>query len=576
MMRRTLALAVIGAVAGAALAAPPVQASPRHHDAARGYDQPSSGWMPADTRLRDGRPQQVGLDPATLTSMLATVDSYRRPQAATGKPLYPGAVTLVARDGRVVTRDAKGFELLYADEEGTELPVSERERMHTDSIFDIASITKLFTSTALMQQVEKGRIDLDEPVATYLPAFAQNGKGTITPRELLTHVSGLPASMPLDTDWPDIPSRLAAVMAVEPEAAPGVQYVYSDINMIVAGLLVEHATGKGLDRAVADGITGPLRMRDTSYNPPASKLHRIAATEWDLTHGRGIIRGSVHDEKAWALAGVAGHAGVFSTADDLAVLGQAFLNGGAYGGKRILKKSTVDAMFTNFNQKFPDDSHGLGFELDQIWYMGGLGSARTAGHTGFTGTSMVIDPASRSIAILMTNRVHPSRDNGTINPARRAVVDGVADAMKVTPRAGRDAWRTGAVDATTSTLTLPAVTVRRPGTRLTFDYLVDSEPVDLTTLQASRDGGTTWTAVPFTGAPTGSVSGQSQRRWKQATASLGAPGKVTLRWTHTTDTNYHGRGVYVDDVQVRAGRTKVLDGERCGCVVGEGWAPSRR
>ena len=181
-------------------------------------------------------------------------------------------------------------------------------------------------------------------------------------------------------------------------------------------------TGKTLDKLVADGITKPLQMRDTGYNPDPKKKPRIAATEFQTAPPRGMVWGSVHDENAWSLGGVAGHAGVFSTADDLAVLAQTFLNGGSYRGARILKESSVTAMITNFNQAFPGNDHGLGFELNQRWYMGGLSGPRTAGHTGYTGTSIVIDFDSRSFAILLTNRVHPSRNWGSNNPARRAVV----------------------------------------------------------------------------------------------------------------------------------------------------------
>ena len=147
-------------------------------------------------------------------------------------------------------------------------------------------------------------------------------------------------------------------------------------------------------------------MEDTGYNPPTG--HVRAATEYQTAPPRGMVRGEVHDENAWSLGGVAGHAGVFSTADDLAILSQALLDGGTYGGHRILDPSSVELLVTDFNQAFPGDSHGLGFELDQRWYMDALPAPRPPGHTGYTGTSVVIDFASRSFAILLTNRVHPS------------------------------------------------------------------------------------------------------------------------------------------------------------------------
>src|SRR5699024_3509970 len=183
-------------------------------------------------------------------------------------------------------------------------------------------------------------------------------------------------------------------------------------------------------------------MVDTGYNPPAAKLQRIAATEYQEVPDRGMVWGEVHDENAWSLGGVAGHAGIFSTLDDMAILSQTMLNGGWYGEARILAEESVTAMITNENEEFPGDAHGLGFELNQRWYMSGLTSIRTAGHTGFTGTSLVIDFNSASFVILLTNRVHPSREWGSINPARRSAADGMADAMSIEPDAHGRSSRT--------------------------------------------------------------------------------------------------------------------------------------
>ena len=179
-------------------------------------------------------------------------------------------------------------------------------------------------------------------------------------------------------------------------------------------------------------------MTDTMFNPPARLVDRIAATEAQPWAGRPMIRGEVHDENAWSLGGVAGHAGLFSTAHDLAVLARTLLNGGRYGHARILEADTVRAMLVNENAEFPGDSHGLGFELDQRWYMDGLSTPVTFGHTGFTGTSVVIDPLSDSFVILLTNRVHPTRDWGSNNPARRAVARDLARAIAVRPLEGDD------------------------------------------------------------------------------------------------------------------------------------------
>ena len=260
-----------------------------------------------------------------------------------------------------------------------------------------------------MQQVEAGRIDLDRTVASYIPAFAANGKRAVTVRQLLTHTSGFPAWLPLWSAYPTPEARIQAVYDAKLVNAPGSAYLYSDLNMITAGKLVELVTGTSLDQVVHDRITGPLGMRDTGYNPPASELDRIAATEYQTAPPRGMVRGSVHDENAWALNGVAGHAGVFSTADDLAVLAQTIINGGAYGGTRILSEDSVDSLLHNENTAFPGNSHGLGFELDQMWYMDGLSVPETAGHTGYTGTSIVIDRASRVVR-------HPAHEPGAPQP----------------------------------------------------------------------------------------------------------------------------------------------------------------
>ena len=192
-------------------------------------------------------------------------------------------------------------------------------------------------------------------------------------RQLLTHTSGFPAWLPLWSSYPTPEARIQAVYDAKLANPPGTTYLYSDLNMITAGKLVELVTGKPLDQVVHDRITGPLGMSDTGYNPPASELDRIAATEYETAPPRGMVRGSVHDENAWALNGVAGHAGVFSTADDLAVLAQTLINGGSYGDTRILQRGLgATPCSHNENAAFPGNSHGLGFELDQRWYMDAL------------------------------------------------------------------------------------------------------------------------------------------------------------------------------------------------------------
>jgi len=552
------------------------------HGAAGRYDRPQDGFAPAGTVLRDGAPAGAGLDPAPIRGALDQIAGWEEPSGAT-RPLYAGAVTLMGHDGHVVAREASGYALRYADGAGTELPRDQWVPMREDTIFDLASVSKLFTSILVMQQVERGAIRLEEPVATYLPEFAARGKASITVQQLLTHTSGLEPDLPLWRDWPDKASRIAAVLDVAPTSTPGTTYVYSDLNLITLGVLLERQTGISLDRLVAQRITGPLGMKDTGYNPDPSLRPRIAATEFQSAPARGMVRGEVHDENAWALGGVAGHAGVFSTAQDMAVLSQAMLNGGTYRGDRILSPSSVEAMTTNHNVAFPDDAHGLGFELDQRWYMSGLSGPRTAGHTGYTGTSVVIDFASRSFVIVLSNRVHPSRSWGSNNPARRVAAQGLALALGVRPRRGATEWFSGTKDATSATLTTRTLELPRTA-RLSFDLFVDTESSDPLTLEASCDGGRTWAALPFrlrdrgeVTSADGAVATSGTRRWQQATAAL-EPGSVQVRWRYTTDALYAGRGVFVDGVRVVAGSGGlVLDGERHPeMLIPQGWSPARR
>ncbi|TWH21198.1 CubicO group peptidase (beta-lactamase class C family) [Prauserella rugosa] len=394
---------------------------------------------PTTGALGQAKPKDAGVDPRPIRQAQRTLADWTAADAVDGHPLYSGAAGLLAHDGKVVGKFTAGGAVRF-DRDGNELPADQQVPVRENTIFDMASVSKLFTSIAVMQLVERGDVELSAPVARYLPAFGSHGKDKITVEQLLTHTSGLEATMPLWKDYPDRTSRIGAVLAAEPVSEPGTEYEYSDLNLITLGELVGKLTGERLDTYVQKNITGPLGMRDTGYNPPKPKLDRIAATEYQSEPDRGMIRGVVHDENAWSLDGVAGHAGIFSTIHDMGVLGQALLNGGTYDGARILSERSVRDMLTNRNQEFPDDSHGLGFELDQSWYMGELSSPNTAGHTGFTGTSFVIDPNSQSMAILLTNKVHPTREWGSINDARTTWATAMSRALKAKPNAGADSW----------------------------------------------------------------------------------------------------------------------------------------
>jgi CubicO group peptidase (beta-lactamase class C family) len=577
-MRSVTAVVAAGALAvTTAVTASPAGSAPgstlEDHKRARVVDGPTE-VTPDDLRfphhrLRGGTPAQAQLLAEPLEQMSADLRKYLAPSP--DHPMYAGGVVLASRHGVVPVHDAAGKALRYSDAD-TELPADQQVPMQRDTIFDLASVTKTFTTIAVMQQVEAARVALDEPVATYLPAFAANGKEDVTIRHLLTHTGGLPAWLPLYSAYDTVEERYAAVLAVKPVAEPEQRYLYSDLSLITLGLVVEKVTGKPLDDVVADGITRPLGMTDTMFNPPARLRDRIAATEVQPWAGRPMIRGEVHDENAWSLGGVAGHAGLFSTARDLAVLARTLLNGGRYGTERILETDTVRAMLVNENEEFPANSHGLGFELDQRWYMDGLSTPVTFGHTGYTGTSVVIDPLSDSFVILLTNRVHPTRDWGSNNPSRRAVARDLARAIAVRPIEGDTAWFSGVGDARTVSLATAGLT----GRVLSFGLWYDTEAgFDVATLEASTDGGETWSKLPFTlrtGAETlasdGTVSGFGGRVWHHATAALPAGSDVLVRWRYTNDAAIQGRGVYVDAVEVDG---EPVDG---ASLTPEGWQPS--
>jgi CubicO group peptidase (beta-lactamase class C family) len=582
-----------GLAAGTALFVPvAAPAAARAED----YTKPFTGFAPPSTVLREGTPASVGLDPAPIQLAKDQVRSHQVAPAG-GRPLYPGHVGLMAHDGVVVATQVDGFALRYRNAT-QELPQSEWVPMRRDTIFDLASVSKLFTSIAVVQLIEERRVELEAPVATYLPEFAAAGKEAVTIRHLLTHTSGFTSWLPLYSRYPDKASRIAAVMNQPLTNPSGTVYLYSDLNLITLAVVVERLRGQSLDEVVASRLTGPLGMHDTGYNPEA--IDRTAATEYQAVPARGMVRGEVHDENAWSLGGVAGHAGVFSTVDDLAILAQALLNGGTYGKKRVLDRKSVSLLITNYNEAFSGDDHGLGFELNQTWYMDALSGPRTAGHTGYTGTSIVIDFASRSFAVLLTNRVHPSRSWGSINVARQEWARGLGMALPIRARGRHVVWETLAQHASTATLTVP-VGIPSRGARLSFDLVAQTEETDVLHIETSRDRGLTWeplqlrvrqpgdarhgeerergslTHAQLDDGTTGPISGtDGVRRWRQVRADL-LPGAQLLRWRYVTDGNTLGRGVAVSRVRVAGRGGVVVDGDRSPeAFSSSGWTSRRR
>lgn len=556
----TSAVAAVGLTVSALSAAPPAVAeAPSVTSADIRFSEPG-------LTLRSSSPRQVAPVGRYIDQIEEDITRFLRPSPT--EPVYPGAVALAVHDGVIVAHDAVGYALRYLNDTPTDIPPDQWIPMQRNTIFDLASMTKLFTSIAAVQLIEDGRIALDAPVARYIPAFAANGKSDITMLNLLTHTSGLPPDpKPRLCEYPTREQQWAAVYAVEPATPPNEAFLYSDMNMMTLGKVIEAVTGRSLDRVIARSITEPLRMSETMYNPPASLKPRIAAEEYQPWTGRGIVWGTVHDENAYCVGGVSGHAGIFSTASDIAVLAQTLLNGGEYDGTRILEEQSVRTLFTDYNQAFPTHAHGLGFELDQRRYMGALSSPVTAGHTGFAGTSIVIDPIAHSFMILLTNRVHPSRTWGADNPPRAAVATDLAMVPPVRPTRGRTAWFAGPVDDTTATLTVP-VAVPEGGADLSFDLWYDTSATDGGAVHASSDGGATWQVVPLSlqaggdrWESDGTFTGFEGRQWLQATAQL-PPSTTHIQWTYTTASEAHGRGVYVDAVTVTGAEGSIFDDSR--------------
>ncbi len=332
---------------------------------------------------------------------------------------FPGAVLAVGHRGRLVLEAAAG----RLDYSADAAPVT------ADTIYDLASLSKAVgTTTAAMMLAESGRLLLDAPLKDYLPEFRGPGREKVRVAHLLTHSSGLPAWAPLYKEVRGYDAFIAKASALPLEFEPGTKSQYSDFGMILMGEVVRRAAGRPLDRLLSEQLFAPLGMRSTGYNPAKTLLGRIAPTEDDPWRRR-VIRGEVHDENAWAMGGVAGHAGLFSTARDLALFAQMMLNQGIYDHRRYLKPETI-ARFTSA-QGPPGSAQGFGWRKPspESW-TGRVFSPSAYGHTGFTGTSLWIDPQQQAFVILLSNRVHPSRKNQKIEEARRALAESVMKALK--------------------------------------------------------------------------------------------------------------------------------------------------
>jgi CubicO group peptidase (beta-lactamase class C family) len=366
-------------------------------------------------------------DPSSVTEARRVHALRDTVQAVLAKGLaesaYPGAYTIIGTRDRILLSLGVG----HLDWKPSPAPSE-----HT--LWDIASLTKVVgMTTAMMQLVESGRVDLDAPVQRYLPEWRGPRKERVTVRHLLTHSSGLPPFVRyfLETTNPD--TVLARVYATPLDTVPGARMVYSDIGVILAGQIVERVSGDGLDDYLARRVFGPLRMTSTLYRPDTSLRPRIAPTEFDPWRKRHVW-GEVHDENAFALGGVSGHAGLFSTAHDLARFAQMYLNGGRLGDQRILQPETIATFTTAQDRTF--SNRALGWEVPNGTNSAGHRmSPRAFGHTGFTGTSIWIDPDQDVFVVLLSNRVNPSRENRKIFDIRVALADAVLSVLAPSPPA---------------------------------------------------------------------------------------------------------------------------------------------
>jgi len=385
--------------------------------------------VPGTVQRGDGL--SVAANPMTLQPAPATMTEHLKPtyallDQAVADGAFPGGVLAVGLNGQLVVhpfgkleRDGEAYD---ADE---------------DSMYDVASLTKpIVTTTAVMLLAQQGRLDLNRSVENYLPGFAAAAKSDpnsawrarVTPRMLLLHDAGLPDHRDFYKEARGHDAILARVLAEPLVREPGTQIVYSDLGFILLGEIVERLTGESLDVFAKREIFHTLGMDRSMFNPPRKLREDIAPTEMDSAFRKRLVWGEVHDENAWAMGGIAGHAGLFSTAQDVAAFAQMILNGGIYGHERVLARSTIQ-QFTA-RQTVGTSARTLGWDVpEEPSSSGRYFSARSFGHTGFTGTSLWIDPERKLFVVLLTNRVNPTRANEKIRQVRPALHDAIFEGL---------------------------------------------------------------------------------------------------------------------------------------------------
>ena len=359
---------------------------------------------------------QLALSSALISNAQATFPGAKEIDRAIEDAMLAGtthgAVLLIGHEGKIAYRKAYGDRAI----------VPALEPMTIDTIFDAASLTKVIATTScLMKLVDQGKLQIDQPVTKYLPEF-QGGHSPITVRNLMTHFSGLRPDVILDPPWTGYQTGIQKALTETPTAPPGTKFVYSDINFLLLGEIVRRLSGQTLAEFANEQVFQPLGMKDTRFCPPPVDLSRIAPTEFDPAGGPPL-RGVVHDPTARYMGGVAGHAGLFTTADDLAKFAQMMLDGGVFRATRLFSAAVI-ARFTR-PQSPPNQPilRGLGWDIDSPLSKnrGELFPIGSYGHTGFTGTSIWIDPSSKSYVILLTNYLHPRKEKRSLTSLRSRV-----------------------------------------------------------------------------------------------------------------------------------------------------------
>ena len=371
-------------------------------------------FCPLNTKARPlpmTSPEKVGMS----LSVLTTVDDVINVSIANKDT--PGAVLLVAHKGQIIYKKAYGNRMVEPH----------IEKMTVDTIFDMASLTKpTATASGIMILAEEGKLNVNDTVCKYIPDFGQRGKENVTLVNLLTHTSGF---IP-DGDYVNknlgYDGIIKDVISMSTTYTPGTKFVYSDVGYITLGEIIKRVSGKPENEFVAERVFKSLGMNDTGFLPPKEKLDRCAPTE--LRNGK-LLQGQVHDPTAWEMGGVAGHAGLFSTADDMAIFCQMILNGGEYNGVRIFKSETVRLMTTNQSPVI-NQPRGLGWDIGSRFagQRGNVFPKEGFGHTGWTGTSVWVDPASQTFVILLCNRNHPD-GKGNVGRLRSQVSNIVATSI---------------------------------------------------------------------------------------------------------------------------------------------------